>query len=102
MTNTFALVAGKLALGSSLALGLMLSPHTHAVAYADSCTQTDAYAREVGDDNCDGIIMEDESGWDCATMGNLICGPNVVRHENVQLATGPNAWDNGEYVGGYN
>lgn len=27
-----------------------------------------------GDDNRDGIIMEDESGWDCRTMGNRICG----------------------------
>lgn len=28
-----------------------------------------------GDDNGDGVIDEDESGWDCATMGNRICGP---------------------------
>lgn len=28
-----------------------------------------------GDDNGDGFIDEDESGWDCATMGNRICGP---------------------------
>jgi hypothetical protein len=28
-----------------------------------------------GDDNGDGIIDEDESGWDCETMGNLDCGP---------------------------
>ena len=28
----------------------------------------------IGDDNHDGLVMEDESGWDCATMGNLICG----------------------------
>lgn len=34
----------------------------------------DQYAWEVGDDNADGIITEDESGWDCRTMGNLICG----------------------------
>ena len=27
-----------------------------------------------GDDNRDGIVDEDESGWNCATMGNLICG----------------------------
>lgn len=27
-----------------------------------------------GDDNHDGIIDEDESGWDCATMGNRRCG----------------------------
>ncbi|EFV12960.1 hypothetical protein [Segniliparus rugosus] len=27
-----------------------------------------------GDDNGDGVIDEDESGWDCSTMGNGICG----------------------------
>lgn len=26
------------------------------------------------DDNGDGVITEDESGWDCATMGNRMCG----------------------------
>ncbi|ANA99701.1 Uncharacterised protein [Mycolicibacterium phlei] len=30
-----------------------------------------------GDDNGDGLIDEDESGWDCATMGNRICGPSA-------------------------
>lgn len=29
----------------------------------------------IGDDNHTGVVMEDESGWDCATMGNLVCGP---------------------------
>lgn len=33
-----------------------------------------AVAPLVGDDNHDGIVMEDESGWDCTTMGNLRCG----------------------------
>ena len=28
----------------------------------------------VGDDNGDGVIDEDESGWDCRTMGNRVCG----------------------------
>lgn len=28
----------------------------------------------TGDDNGDGIVMEDESGWECRTMGNRICG----------------------------
>lgn len=35
------------------------------------------YMVELGDDNRDGVIDEDESGWDCATMGNQICGPIV-------------------------
>lgn len=34
---------------------------------------TDAYY--MGDDNADGRIDEDESGWNCHTMGNRICGP---------------------------
>jgi hypothetical protein len=28
----------------------------------------------VGDDNRDGYVDEDESGWICHTMGNRICG----------------------------
>lgn len=28
-----------------------------------------------GDDNRDGVIDEDESGWDCHRMGNRVCGP---------------------------
>jgi hypothetical protein len=35
----------------------------------------DVYAYEVGDDNADGIIAEDESGWSCVDDGNKICGP---------------------------
>ncbi|MGC5245408.1 hypothetical protein ACPXB3_00510 [Gordonia sp. DT219] len=31
-----------------------------------------------GDDNGDGVIDEDESGWDCATMGNQVCGSAVI------------------------
>jgi hypothetical protein len=27
-----------------------------------------------GDDNGDGVIDEDESGWNCHTMGNHECG----------------------------
>jgi hypothetical protein len=38
--------------------------------------------------------LEDEHGWDCATMGNRICG--------TEYATGPYAYDDGTYVGGYN
>lgn len=37
------------------------------------------YCGAIGDDNGDGFIMEDESGWDCATMGNLICGREMNR-----------------------
>ncbi|AWY04600.1 hypothetical protein PBI_BRADSHAW_67 [Rhodococcus phage Bradshaw] len=30
-----------------------------------------------GDDNADGVIDEDESGWNCSEMGNKVCGPVV-------------------------
>ena len=51
-------------------------PHAVAddtVTFADTAPTFDAYAFEVGDDNADGIITEDESGWDCLPMGNRIC-----------------------------
>ncbi|GHF32970.1 hypothetical protein GCM10010218_12550 [Streptomyces mashuensis] len=35
---------------------------------------TDGRADALGDDNRDGRIDEGESGWDCHTMGNRICG----------------------------
>lgn len=39
-------------------------------------TSSPAFASPIaGDDNADGIITEDESGWDCTTMGNGVCGP---------------------------
>jgi hypothetical protein len=59
MNRTFAQVIAKAAFGASLALGFAAMPHT--VAH----TGYDAYAAEVGDDNADGIITENESGWDC-------------------------------------
>lgn len=35
----------------------------------------DGRADLMGDDNRDGRIDEDESGWDCRRMGNRACGP---------------------------
>ncbi|AKN68701.1 hypothetical protein QR97_01775 [Streptomyces sp. PBH53] len=32
----------------------------------------------AGDDNGDGRIDEDESGWDCRVMGNRVCGPSAA------------------------
>lgn len=32
----------------------------------------------IGDDNRDGIIREEESGWKCRTMGNSRCGKRPV------------------------
>ncbi|MEU3281453.1 hypothetical protein [Streptomyces antibioticus] len=45
-------------------------------AYNDGWT--DGRADLMGDDNRDGYVDEDESGWDCATMGNRECGPGVL------------------------
>ena len=68
--TTIALVVAKAVLGASLALGLRSRP-----ARDSPRRRRQAYAREAGDDNCDGIVMEDESGWRCDRMGNFICGP---------------------------
>ncbi|WP_409473551.1 hypothetical protein [Streptomyces sp. HC307] len=45
------------------------------VAWMDGWT--DGQADALGDDNRDGVVDEDESGWDCHTMGNRKCGPTV-------------------------
>ena len=83
MNRSIAIVTAKTVLGAGLALGFLAAPH--GVAHADACTHTyastiddhcDVYAAEVGDDNGDGVVMEDESGWDCTTMGNRTCGPD--------------------------
>ncbi|WP_288337074.1 hypothetical protein [uncultured Gordonia sp.] len=54
-----------------------LAACVHLGWYADPEPQPAAVTMSVtpGDDNGDGIIDEDESGWDCATMGNQVCGP---------------------------
>ncbi|MBK3648098.1 hypothetical protein, partial [Streptomyces sp. MBT33] len=43
------------------------------VAWADGWV--DGQADALGDDNRDGVVDEDESGWDCHVMGNRVCGP---------------------------
>ncbi|MBM4616418.1 hypothetical protein GS534_24545 [Rhodococcus hoagii] len=47
------------------------------IGYASAPAPADNTTRVAiaGDDNSDGIIDEDESGWNCETMGNRICGP---------------------------
>ncbi|MFB6700256.1 hypothetical protein [Streptomyces rubiginosohelvolus] len=59
-----------------------------------------------GDDNADGRIDEDESGWDCRTMGNRLCGGDVPPEceragDSVQLcvtvaARAPYGWTNAD------
>jgi hypothetical protein len=113
MNRTIALVVATATLGAGLALGFLAAPH--GTAHADTVTGYDAHAFEVGDDNADGRIDEDESGWDCATMGNGVCGPDVTYcpKDGVWSDTwhwcgdgpdpGPsNAYDAGAYLGGYN
>lgn len=60
---------------------------TTPVAVAELDTSVCVVAPEVagpdcgaaGDDNGDGFVDEDESGWDCRTMGNLVCSTEVNR-----------------------
>ncbi|MEU5748156.1 hypothetical protein ABZ804_21790 [Streptomyces sp. NPDC047726] len=40
----------------------------------------------TGDDNADGRVEEDESGWDCHTMGNRVCGPDTPGEGKVIAA----------------
>ncbi|MFB6505560.1 hypothetical protein ACFC07_22285 [Streptomyces sp. NPDC056099] len=44
-------------------------------AFNDGFVDGQADAR--GDDNRDGRVDEDESGWDCRTMGNRTCGTDT-------------------------
>ncbi|MER7497087.1 hypothetical protein ABT033_31380 [Streptomyces pharetrae] len=39
----------------------------------------DGQAAALGDDNRDGVVDEDESGWDCHRMGNRRCGSAPAR-----------------------
>ncbi len=57
--------AHSLRSGAGLAVGFAAAPHGTAHA---APAGVDAYAYEVGDDNGDGRIDEDESGWDCVTI----------------------------------
>ncbi|MFE1270580.1 hypothetical protein [Streptomyces sp. NPDC058758] len=67
----------------NLAAGLLLLALALLAAYAMGAALDGAAAdagrtatvAPHGDDNGDGRIDEDESGWDCATMGNRQCGP---------------------------
>lgn len=60
-------------LGTVAALGPSAAPTTAAPHPSPR-----AVATVTGDDNGDGRIEEDESGWDCSTMGNRQCGPDVT------------------------
>lgn len=40
----------------------------------------EAYALATGDDNGDGRITDDESGFNCWIHGNSICGPGALTY----------------------
>lgn len=63
ITRTFASVA--IALAAIAGIGAPIA----------SAEPLDKYAFEVGDDDGNGVIDEDESGWSCVDMGNKVCGP---------------------------
>ncbi|MGW3627603.1 hypothetical protein [Streptomyces sp. NPDC000880] len=59
-----------------MVLGTLASlSSTPSAAQAGPAPTVTAAAVLPGDDNRDGIVDEDESGWDCRTMGNRQCGP---------------------------
>ncbi|MER7952024.1 hypothetical protein ABTY59_32000 [Streptomyces sp. NPDC096079] len=70
-----------------------------AAAYRDGWA-----AGRIGDDNGDGRVDEDETGWDCRTMGNGLCGSDVPAEceqagETLQLCVAiasrpPYGWTN--------
>lgn len=65
---------------SALAIVLGAGTATAEVHAPLTCTDAPEYMPYgacglYGDDNGDGYVDEDESGWNCATMGNKVCGP---------------------------
>jgi hypothetical protein len=75
--GTAVIILGGLgAIGATDATPADFAPKGDTVAaYNDGWT--DGRADLMGDDNRDGIVDEDETGWDCTTMGNRECGPGV-------------------------
>ena len=74
------------AFGITLGLGALaqVSADYQASSYDNAvCSVAPEYAGpdcgNPGDDNGDGWIEEDESGWNCRTMGNRICGEVTER-----------------------
>lgn len=58
--------------------------HPGTVAWVDGWK--DGQADALGDDNRDGRVDEDESGWDCRTMGNRQCGTAPQCRGEVEFA----------------
>ena len=73
MNHAITLVVAKAVLAAGVVLGLAAAPH--GTAPVDTVVGYNAYTAEVGDDNGDGVVSEDESGWSCVDDGNRVCGP---------------------------
>ena len=99
MNHALALLLAKGVLGT----GLVGRPRGHTARHSSRRTRrgVDAYAYKVGDDNADGIVMEDESGFDCRVMGNLRCGPGATLPGGSLAIPGdysnPNCWPGATY-----
>ncbi|MFJ4880125.1 hypothetical protein ACIP93_33625 [Streptomyces sp. NPDC088745] len=75
LARTLAAATAVLVLGGLGALGASdITPND--LIPKDRTTQPEERTK-TGDDNRDGRIEEDESGWDCAAMGNRQCGPGA-------------------------
>ncbi|MEV7512128.1 hypothetical protein AB0O57_29645 [Streptomyces sp. NPDC091201] len=95
-----------LAAGTALLVGSLAGVAHNAVERAEAAEKAqvtafndgfiDGRADGMGDDNRDGVVEEDESGWNCHTMGNRVCGNDVPREcigtgGPAAASTGPRA-----------
>lgn len=89
LTSLFALIIGLAGFGSID--GQALPTYSHAPMTWEDAPEAMIEAGHIlpGDDNADGYIDEDESGWDCATMGNQICGPG----SDISIDESCQSWD---------
>jgi hypothetical protein len=106
---TATLVIAKATLGASLALGLLLSPHSHGTVYAapvDTINLTDIPDIDslpvCAEEDCSdqrsqtGMWLDKDTGdW------YLERGEDYTRRV-IDNTVSANAWDMGAYVGGYN
>ena len=75
-------IAVTLALAAACFIPGMSTATAEGVSAPLTCTDAPEYMPAgacglPGDDNSDGVIDEDESGWICEVMGNRICGPKA-------------------------
>ena len=98
MNHTITLVAGKVALGATLALGFLAAPHASA-AHADTLGHYDAYAAEVGDDNGDGIVMETRAGGLVSITATMSAGPTTSgEYRPASMTSAGCSWIPGPWI----